>query len=40
MNGFSINIEHLSDVIFDRHWSRIAYLINSNLFIEMGVNFV
>jgi hypothetical protein len=39
MREFSLNIEHSSDVTFDEHWSRIVYLISSNLFVEMGVTF-
>jgi hypothetical protein len=30
-------MEHSSDATFDRHWSRIVYLISYNLFVEMGV---
>jgi hypothetical protein len=37
MHEFSLNIEHSSDATFDQHWSRIVYLISSNLFVEMGV---
>jgi hypothetical protein len=33
-------MEHSSDVTFDQHWSRIVYLISSNLFVEMGEFFV
>jgi hypothetical protein len=39
MCEFNLNIEHLSDATLDRHWSRIVYLISSNLFVEMGVLF-
>jgi hypothetical protein len=38
MREFNLIIEHSSDATFDRHWSRIVYLISSNLFVEMGVN--
>jgi hypothetical protein len=40
MQEFSLNIEHSSDATFNRHWSRIVYLISSNLFVEMGVIFL
>jgi hypothetical protein len=37
MHKFILNMEHSSDATFDRHRSRIVYLISINLFIEMGV---
>jgi hypothetical protein len=40
MHEFSLNSERSSDATFDWHWSRIVYLINSNLFVEMGVIFI
>jgi hypothetical protein len=39
MREFSLNIEYSSDATFDRHWSRIVYLVSSNLFVEMGATF-
>jgi hypothetical protein len=38
MYEFSLNIEHSSDALFDRHWSRFMYLISSDLLVEIGVN--
>jgi hypothetical protein len=40
MHEFSLNMEHFLDATFDLHWTRIVYLISSNLFVEMGVIFV
>jgi hypothetical protein len=39
MREFSLNIGHSLDATFDWDQSRIVYLISSNLFVEMGVNF-
>jgi hypothetical protein len=40
MHEFSLSMEHSSDATFDWHWSRVIYLMSSNLFVEMGVIFV
>jgi hypothetical protein len=33
-------MKYSSDATFDQNWSKIVYLISSNLFVEMGAIFV
>jgi hypothetical protein len=38
VEAFRASMVYFSDATFDRHWSRIVYLISFNLFVEMSAN--